>query len=235
MKKLFLILLGSCCVLSADEMEPVLAYDFTLPVIGVRGKYKKPVFKKTCRIGMPEHSVLLEEKNFMTVPESSSLTLKQGGTLHAVAYFSGTGESQQDRDYDMVFFKRGEFLLGRDRNLCYFNAGNGRKWMMNVHAGEIHLKKWVVLTVVLIPKGEELYQVKMFLNGKICADRNFKAHFGNPNRENLLIGQGFGGPWPLEGKLAEVMIFDFPLSDSQVRALVSRSAVSRKKDRDAKM
>ena len=220
------IVIGS--VLSADP-TPVLSYDFSSPEIGIAGKYQKPVPQKAYKIGMPENSLILENRNYLTVPESASFTLKDGGTLHAIVYFYGSGKSQLDKDHDMVFWKRGEFLLGRSKNLCYFNAGNGTKWMMNIHAGRIALNQWTVLTVVLSKKEDELYTVKMFINGEMCAIKNFKAQLEEPNRENIIIGQGFGGPWALEGKIAKVMIFDFPLSDEQVKELVAQNDLHKKK------
>lgn len=220
------IAIGS--ILPAADPTPVLSYDFSVPEIGISGKYKKPVPQKMYKIGMPEYSLILSDRNYLTVPESASFSLKEGGTLHAIVYFNGFGKSQQDKDYDMVFWKRGEFLLGRSKNLCYFNAGDGTKWMMNVHAGRIALKQWTVLTVVLTKKDDELYNVKMFINGKMCITKDFRAQLKEPNQENIIIGQGFGGPWALDGKIAKVMIFDSPLSDDSVKALVAQSDLHKK-------
>ena len=109
-----LVLFGE--ILSAAALpEPILDYDFTAPVIVQRGKYKQqPKFVTAPEIATPVQALKLTKNNYITVPQSADMTIKNGMTFHAVVNFSIDKEiKNKTNTLDMIFFKPGEFLFGK--------------------------------------------------------------------------------------------------------------------------
>lgn len=222
-----LVLFGE--ILSAAALpEPILDYDFTAPVIVQRGKYKQqPKFVTAPEIATPVQALKLTKNNYITVPQSADMTIKNGMTFHAVVNFSIDKEiKNKTNTLDMIFFKPGEFLFGRQGKLIYFNAGNGQvyktQWQMTTFAPGVPAKQWVALTATVGESQPGTYTVNMYINGKKVKTASFKAKINPANKELVTIGKGWGGWWIMEGLVATTQIYDKVLSPEQVAEIAKQ-------------
>ncbi len=209
----------------AEEAKPILSYDFTGPMVVKEGKFAQPVFTGAPIIAVPRQALELDGKIFFTVPGSAGVTLKNGGTLHAVVFFRETGVKGGENDsHDMIFFKLGDFLLGRSCDTLYFNMGDGRtkgtNWQTHSTVKGIPVKRWTALTAVVENRAADIYHVTLYIDGRKMSAKDFKAKINPPNAEPVTIGKGWGGPWLMTGMIATTLIFDKPLSDRQVAEIV---------------
>ena len=199
--------------------EPVLHYDFTQPVIVPSGLFKRPVFCKEVEIAEPEPALILQNNNFAEIPESECLSLYAGGTLHCTVKFLDANP----KSLDMVFFKGGDFLLGRYGNKLYFNAADGKiqgeRWNMSITQPGISAGCWMSLTAVIASLDRNHYNVSLFINGKKVASRKFEKTINPPSSAPVTLGKGWGGPWYMNGMLGKVMIFSSALTDTEVATI----------------
>ena len=222
---LFTALAASATLFAAPA--PILDYDFTAPVIVKGGRFKQPTFLRPVKIASPQTAIVLDGRNELTIPDSSALSLANGGTLHCVVNFKDNPATKEAlfRNLDMVFFKPGDFLFGRMSNKIYFNIGDGQpnktQWKMTTYVEDCPLKTWVALTGVLTKKAEKLYNVVIYQDGKQVFNKDFRTAFAAPSKEPVTLGKGWGGPWCLDGMIAKVMIFDKPLTAAEVAALTA--------------
>ena len=222
MKKLLWGIFFAAAALGAAGVQPVLHYDFTGPVLIPGGNCKAPLFVRPVVIEVPESAVRLTKGNFAEIPESASFSLCNGATLHCTVRFSDTAP----KALDMIFFKKGDFLLGRDGNKLYFNAGDGNLkktfWFAGVTAPGITSGRWMALSAVIRPLAGKDYQIRLYINGRLCRTKIVKDRFNPPSAVPVTLGKGWGGPWFMEGFLGQVMIFPEPLSDKQIAALCAK-------------
>ena len=224
----FLALILSGSIFAAEALpEPVLDYDFTAPVIAQRGKYTQPKFVVPPVITTPVQALKLTKYNYMTVPESAGMTVKNGMTLHAVVNFSVKTAVKGKTDVlDMIFFKPGEFLLGRNGNHLYFNVGNGQsfktKWQMTTLVPNIPVQRWTALTATVGETAPGTYTVTLYIDGKKVKTAAYKAVINPPNKELVTIGKGWGGWWLMEGMIATTQIYDKVLSPAQVAEIAKQ-------------
>lgn len=214
----FLVLILFAGGMSAAE-KPVLHYDFTQSDMVPGGLFKRPVFQQEVEIAEPEAALILHKNNFAKIPESECLSLYAGGTLYCTVKFLDTAP----KSLDMIFFKDGDFLLGRDGNKLYFNAADGKirggHWNMAVQYPGISAGRWLALTAVIASLDRNHYNVSLFINGKKVASRKFERTINPPSSAPVTLGKGWGGPWFMNGMLGKVMIFSSPLSDAEVASL----------------
>ena len=220
-----LVLLGQS--LLAAVPEPILDYDFTAPVIAQKGKFKQPTFVTPPVITTPVQAVKLTKYNYMTIPGSAGITVKNGMTFHAVVNFTiETAVKGKSDVLDMVFFKPGEFLLGRQGKTLYFNVGNGAtvktKWLMTTLVPNIPVKKWTALTATVGETKPGVYTVVLYIDGKKVKAASYKAAVNPPNKELVTIGKGWGGWWIMEGMIATAQIYDKVLTLAQVAEIAKQ-------------
>ena len=201
--------------------EVVLHYDFTSPVICRGGKIKQVVLSPDMRIASPDPALILngeKGQDLLTVPGGEKITLSKGGTLYALVRFDHNGrKSGQNDAHDMIFFKNQDFLLGRTADKLYFNMGT--KWDWQVHAGPVPFKKWTALAATVRKDAPGIYTVKLFIDGKMAAEKVFERNSPKGSAAPLTVGKGWGGPWYFCGLLGKVMIFDRALSEEDIRSL----------------
>jgi hypothetical protein len=228
MKKIVLfslVLLG--LGLAAAVPEPILDYDFTAPVIAQRGKYKQPKFVTPPVIATPVQAVKLTKYNYMTIPGSAGITVKNGMTFHAVVNFSVEKDVKDKANtLDMIFFKPGEFLLGRQGKQLYFNVGNGAvvktTWLMTTFAPNVPVKKWTALTATVGETKPGVYTVVLYIDGKKVKTAAYKASVNPPNKELVTIGKGWGGWRLMESMIATAQIYDKVLAPAQVAEIAGQ-------------
>ena len=155
------------------------------------------------------------------------MTIKNGMTFHAVVNFSIDKEiKNKTNTLDMIFFKPGEFLFGRQGKQIYFNAGNGQvyktQWQMTTFAPGAPAKQWVALTATVGESKPGTYTVNMYINGKKVKTASFKAKINPANKELVTIGKGWGGWWIMEGLVATTQIYDKVLSPEQVAEIAKQ-------------
>jgi hypothetical protein len=222
-----LVLLGQTFAAAALP-EPILDYDFTAPVIAQRGKYKQqPKFVTAPEITTPVQALKLTKYNYITIPQSADMTIKNGMTFHAVVNFAIDKEIQgKTNTLDMIFFKPGEFLLGRQGKLLYFNVGNGQvnktKWLMTTLVPGVPAQQWVALTATVGETKPGTYTVNMYINGKKVKTSSYKATVNPANKELVTIGKGWGGWWIMEGLIATTQIYDKVLTPEQVAEIAKQ-------------
>lgn len=226
------VLLTDGTSVQSSEPQPILDYDFTEPVIRKSGQYPGPDFIGTPEMDTEEKSLILHSGTYLVVPASKNLSLRKGATLYAVVKFEDDGKTDgSDNSHDMLFFKNGEFLLGRDRNSLYFNTGDGNvpkpKWNAGVQCGNIPLKRWTALTVTIRNTGGNNYTAQVYMDGSPVRSASFQWN-GTGNAESVTIGRGWGGPWHMNGNIAEIKIFPWPLSPEECRKISDRSLSGRK-------
>ncbi len=217
----------SCMTFAVSAVEPfsaLLDYDFTQPVIARQGRFAAPVFHGKPTMTAGQQALGLDGKSFLEIPNGETITLEKDCTLYAVVYFAESGNETGSNDaHDMIFFKAGEFLLGRNASHLYFNVGDGQtkatEWQMTTYAAGIPTQRWTSLAAVVLstPNG---YLVRLYIDGVMKKEQVFKVRYQS-NKEPLTIGKGWGGPWFMMGKIAQLKIFDRALSSDQIAALAA--------------
>lgn len=225
----FLALFLSGEMLTAAALpEPILDYDFTAPVIAQRGKYKEqPKFATAPVITTPVQALKLTKYNYITIPQSADMTIKNGMTFHAVVNFAIDKEVKgKTNTLDMIFFKPGEFLFGRQGKTLYFNVGNGQvnktKWLMTTLVPGVPAQQWVALTATVGETKPGTYTVNMYINGKKVKTSSYKAKVNPANKELVTIGKGWGGWWLMEGMIATAQIYDKVLSAEEIAQIAKQ-------------
>ena len=221
MKKKMVLLLG---ILSAGTMlsalDPVLDYDYTSGAFERLGKMAAPIITGETLMTeeMPGAIRFDGKKNFMLVPESKSIPLKKGATLFAFVRFD------ESKDYGMLFFKFGEFLLGLYKEkFLYFNTtatpSSGKTFDSALYC-PITRGKWITVTAILRPN-PTTWTVSLYVDGERKTSRTFKFEKGflEETANDLTVGKGWGGVWFLKGDIGTVKIYDAPMSDKQVMEL----------------
>ena len=221
MKKKMVLLLG---ILSAGTMlsalDPVLNYDYTSGAFERTGKAAAPIITgETLMTEEAPGAIRFDgKKNFMLVPDAKSFPLKKGATFFAYVRFD------ESKDYGMLFFKFGEFLLGLYKaKYLYFNTtatpSTGKTFDSALYC-LIPRGKWITVTAVLRPN-PTTWTVFLYVDGERKTSRTFKFEKGflEETKNDLTIGKGWGGVWFLKGDIGTVKIYDAPMSDKQVMEL----------------
>lgn len=207
------------CILSAAE--PVFSCDYTNGGV-VKSRFGTPIIAGETQMldGMPSAICLDGKKNYMLVPDAKSLPLKKGATFFAFVRFD------ENKDYGMLFFKSGEFLLGLyQKKMLYFNTcavtSSGKLWDMPLYC-PVSRGKWCTVAAVLRPNpSSATWTALLYVDGVKKTSRTFKYEKGYPpeTQNDLTIGKGWGGVWFFKGDIGTAQIYDAPMTDSQIRAL----------------
>ena len=203
-----------------EDSRLILKYDFSSDVIRTDGAggFGVPQFMKNPSMDVIEggRAVALEGKeSFMLVPKSENLHLNDGATILAVVKFNDSGiEGGKADAHDMVIFKDNEFLFGRSANTIYFNLMSDKKWAMTC-ATSFNSNAWTHLAVTLT-KCKDAYTVKIYINGDNVFTKDFKGVILDNTLGLVNIGKGWGGPWFMNGCLAEISIYGAPLEAEEI-------------------
>ena len=224
MKTLFSVLCASL-FLSLHGAEALLHYDFSGPVICQGGKIGAPEFVGNVEIDSEQNCIRLQPENYLAVPESSAISLLEGGTLYAVVQFEEDGRTNgMDDAHDMLFFKNGAFLLGRSCGMLYFNLGDGRNFQKGMYV-PLPKRNWHAVAVTV---SKEIHGDKTFYTSSIYIDGERMRRITCPlrpkeNREPVTFGRGWGGPWFMKGKVAEMRIYPVPLTPGECKRISEES------------
>lgn len=227
----YYFLVCASVIFSLRGIEPILNYDFSEPVIRHGGKFKAPEFIGNVEIDPKQRCIQIRPKNYLAIPDSASLSLLDGGTLYAVVYFDDDGSQDgAEGAHDMLFFKNKSFLMGKDRGKLYFNLGDGRKWKGGIRC-EVPIRKWCAAAVSVT---RENHRNKGFCTAKIYIDGNLKGKEtweikGENNAEQVTFGRGWGGPWFMKGKVAEMRIYSAPLTAEECQKISEASLLKLQK------
>ncbi len=225
--KLYHFLVCGCMIFSLQAIEPILHYDFSDPVICKGGKFKAPEFVGNVEIDSEQGCIQIQPKNYLAIPESSSLSLLDGGTLYAVVYFDEDGSKNgADDAHDMLFFKNKSFLMGRERGYFYCNLGNGEKWQNGIYC-KVPVKQWCTLTMTAArefnkDKTKTYYIVTAYINGEQSKRVTWQFE-GKDNQNPVTFGRGWGGPWFMKGKIAEMRIYPAPIGSAECKKISEAS------------
>ena len=223
------ILISAAVALSAMEHKPILHYDFTKGSVQVEGRYAAPQKHGRISVSTPQggKGVLFTGNSFMTVPASMGFDMGKAVTFYVLVKFSEP--EKPARDMDMIFFKNGDFLLGRDREKLYVNICSppvkgkyDRSWRAACMAPGVPANRWTVLTSVVERISEKRLRITLYIDGDQLKSQVTGHVFHKPAATPLTIGKGWGGPWFLNGILGRVMIFDKALTHEEVLHLVMK-------------
>jgi hypothetical protein len=216
--------------------EPVLHYDFSGPVIRQGGQFEAPEFVGNVEIDPEQGCIQIQPGNYLAVPESASLSLLNGGTLYAVVFLDDDGtKNGSDDSYDMLFFKDSAFLMGRSRGELCCNLGDGEKWQNGVFC-PVPVKQWCTLAMSAekqLHKGETFYIIEVYVNGEQVRRVTWRFE-GKDNRAPVTFGRGFGGPWFMKGKIAEMRIYPYPVRSAECKRISEESLRRRGKESNGK-
>lgn len=228
MKKLYLLFVLALIVVrvSAEEKKAILYYDYTSPAIMQGGKFQPPeMVGEIEMITEKDASIKLDaKKNYLKVKGGDKITLKNGGTLFAVVKFLDSNTNikiSPTGSLDMIFFKNYDFLLGRYGKSFYFNMASNKKWPAAVYSklpSNLKEIKWLRLGVT-VSKQNDKYTICMYINGKKTKSKTFENLEYTGSSQSLTIGKGWGGSWMMHGQIAQLKIYDVPLSESEMAAL----------------
>ena len=205
--------------------EPVLYYDFSQPVFVQGGKYKQPIIPASAKMTANPQAVQLSGNEILTVPDSADFTLSNGATFYAVVRFDEDGVTNNKADsHDMLLFKYGCFLVGRNLKNLYFNLCGKTNWCCAVLAPNVPRKAWTALAVTVKKNAEDDYTVKLFLNGKQAVAKNYTGPVKDKTSFPITIGgtKKFGKVWNMAGLLGKIMIYDCALSDSEIAEMAGK-------------
>jgi len=170
-------------------------------------------------------------KNYCEIPDSQGLNVSEKGfSVCAVVKFADNGSTAGQNDsHDMIIFKKNQFLLGRDMGKLYFNMHDGAKWAAAVQGGTIPADVWIHAAAVVErindpAQGEVGYKIILYHNGELVLSKKFLNITPAPNDELVNIGMGWGGPWFLNGQVAELSIFDRALLPGEIDAMATASS-----------
>jgi len=223
-KPLFSVLCAGL-FLSLHGAEALLHYDFSGPVICQGGKIGAPEFVGNVEIDSEQNCIRLQPDNYLAVPDSSSISLLEGGTLYAVVQFEEDGRKDgMDNAHDMLFFKDKSFLLGRDRDNLYFNLGDGRIFQKGTYV-PLPDGGWRAVAVTVskeIHGDKTFYTSSIYIDGKRTGSASWQFR-GEENNESVTFGRGWGGPWFMKGKVAEMRIYPVPLTPGECKRISEES------------
>lgn len=203
-----------------SALEPVLCYDYTSGAFERTGKAAAPLITgETLMTEETPGAIRFDgQKNFMLVPDAKSFPLKKGATFFAFVKFD------ENKDHGMLFFKKGEFLLGLyQKKFLYFNTtakpSTGKTFDSSLYC-PVPRGKWCTVTAVLRPNPSS-WTVFLYVDGERKTSRTFKYEKGflEETQNDLTIGKGWGGVWFLKADLGTAQIYDAPMTDKQVKAL----------------
>ena len=234
--KLYLFLLCGCVFFSLQADEPILHYDFSDPGIRKGGQFKTPEFVGNVEIDSEQDCIELQGKSYLSIPDSTAFSLLEGGTLFAAVKFeTDSAKDGTDNAHDMLFFKNKSFLLAKDRGSLYFNLGDGKKCKNGIRC-PVPIRKWCTVAVSVFKEphnGKNYYALKIYINGELKKQDTWQFQ-GKDTADPVTFGKGWGGPWFMKGKVAEMRIYSVPISAAECKTLSENCLKKRVKQQKAK-
>ena len=215
----FLVFTAVSPLSGAGKDSPLLDYDFSAHEVIRERSREYPQFAQNPVITVPERALLLDGKNFITVPGGEKIFFRKELTLYALVKFLPRKDPRGKEDpLDMIFFRNNHLLLGRNGKRLYFNLGDGKKYRMSTYGEEIPLHSYCQLAATVRQETNGLYEVKLFINGTGKAHRRIRsAELGaQMGKQPLFIGKGWGKAWNFTGILIKVQIRDRAMTEKEI-------------------
>ena len=169
--------------------------------------------------------------DFAYIPNSGGMHLTESGmTLVATVKMndSGTQVGGANECHDMFLSKGKEFIFGRSQGSIYFNFNDGDNWCATTMADIGPAPgKWMHYAAVIErfndrAQGDVGYKVYIYANGEMQKALRFISVAPSPVDDLVEIGKGFGGgPWFFNGEIANVAMYDRPLSPNEIDKLAT--------------
>jgi hypothetical protein len=163
----------------------------------------------------PSGTLLFDGKSgYLTIPDSSNISLQKGATLMAIVKFHNDLKGA-------LFYRRGELLSGRNSfKQFYCNISNAKVGTPGIKVGDFQH-----LAIVLTPKTKGKIGIQTFVNGKAMNNLRYLP-------ANNLVAKGaaieFGhapdrGPsWFFKGEVAEISMYTRPLAQAEIALDINR-------------
>ncbi|MGN0872459.1 MAG: LamG-like jellyroll fold domain-containing protein [Victivallales bacterium] len=166
------------------------------------------------------YALRLEKEGYLELQGTESLDLFNGGTLTATVRFSEPNlVAGKPATYDMIIFKENEFLLGRTKDGLYFNLFIDGKWTVRAVNPALPSATWIHVAVTLT-RTDKNYVASYYINGKKVYETQIPMGKRlEEKRRPVLLGKGWGKVWLMKGDIANVSIYNHPLSDAEIADL----------------
>ena len=215
--------LTAMCV-SGQDLDSGLnfRYDFSKETnLQFKGKFKKA-----------DGAWILDgKKDCALVPDSGKMNISTKGVTFAatVKLKLSPEEKAANNAYDMFISKDREFIFGKwNTGHIYVNFHDGKKWCAKTKGGNaLPYGEWVHVAAVIeyfndITQSETGYSISLYINGDKEYAQRFLHVNPKPKDSPVLIGNGFGGgPWFLNGEMANVAMYDRALTSAEIAKLCS--------------
>ncbi|MBQ6470760.1 MAG: carbohydrate-binding protein [Victivallales bacterium] len=170
--------------------------------------------------------------SYAVIPDSADFHPGESGlTLALVARLDGGDRSQATQDsLDMLCSKGREYIFAHQSGKLYFNFHDGNSWCATTMGGRApQAGVWAHFAAVMEhfddpAQGEAGYIIRIYLNGELAIARRFQGVKPLRTDSPVELGRGFGGgPWFMEGRIANAELHDRPLSPAEIASLAGKS------------
>lgn len=176
--------------------------------------------------------LILDGKNdYAIVPNSSKMNIRSKGVTFATTVKLNLSKEEKaaNNAYDMFISKDHEFIFGKwNTGHIYVNFHDGTRWCAKTKGGSaLPYGEWVHVAAVIeyfndITQSETGYSVSLYINGDKEYSQRFLHVIPKPNDSPIIIGNGFGGgPWLLNGEMANVVMYNRALTSAEIAKLCS--------------
>ena len=206
------------------------------PVFSVRYPFESPKPSGNFRI-TPEKTLLLDGKTAeITIRNDKLQNPEKGISVLAVVKTSPMpGNSDDDKSYDEIVYRHGQFTFGYNRKRLYANFHNGKKWCAPLHAkvnhsdGAFHAVAMTVQRTREISQGLDYLEVKLYFDGTLLASERFHnvTVADSGNALNIGHADGFGDVWHWGGEIAEIYGCNRVLNLSEIENFAQESPLIR--------
>ncbi len=175
--------------------------------------------------------VLDGQRDYAVVPNSRGMHLTDKGMTYVATVKLNCSEKEhmENNSYDMFISKDKEFIFGKwHTGHLYVNFHDGTRWCAKTKGGNtVPFGEWVHVAAVIehfndITQAEVGYKISLYINGEREYSQRFLQIVPGAKDSPVLIGNGFsGGPWFMNGEMANVAMYNRPLSSSEIAKLCS--------------
>ena len=159
----------------------------------------------------------------VSLNNSEDLNINDGASYVAIVKFSDVSKDA----YDIVMFKKDQFVFSKKGEIFYCNFFNGKKWCAKLYSPQnikLVANQWyhVVLTFrhyVHASAGEDWTGVKLYIDGRCIAGIQRDHMFPADSEAPIKIGDGFSDQWRLNGAIGEIRMYNKTLSTPEIEKL----------------
>lgn len=205
----------------------------------VRYPFESPKPSGNYRI-TSEKTLLMDGKTAgITIPNDSLQNPEKGISILAVVKTSSLpGNTDDDKAYDEIVYRHGQFTFGYNRKRIYVNFHNGKKWCAPLHVkinhsdGAFHAVCMTAQRIQEISQGLDYLEVKIYFDGTLLVSERFHNVTVTDNKNALNIGHadGFGDVWHWGGEIAEIKGINRVLNHNEIENFTREFPIIRETD-----